>query len=123
MTLVQVYWRGKINQLLQATRGFLASLSLFTSRRFAALLLENPWHPGYALIGLFSIHNLLIYACALSKFIHVIGFFDLIDLWIIKIKSLGSFARVVNCQDQVLNSTEHETQDTWQTHVKGLFIL
>ena len=30
MTLVQIYWRGKINQLSRATRGFLSSLSLLS---------------------------------------------------------------------------------------------
>ena len=53
LTLVQIYWRGKINLLSWATRGFLTSplsslfaTSRFACRRFTALLLENLWHPG-----------------------------------------------------------------------------
>ena len=52
LTLLQIYWRGKINQLSRVTRGFLTSSlfslsSCFAYRRFTALLLENLWHPGY----------------------------------------------------------------------------
>ena len=47
LTLVQIYWRGKISRLLQATRCFLIFFLslLFSSRRFVALLFENLWHP------------------------------------------------------------------------------
>ena len=51
LTQVQIYWHGKINQLLQTTKRFLTSSLLTASRfaycRFVALLLENLWHPGY----------------------------------------------------------------------------
>ena len=61
LTLVQIYWRSKIIQLSQATRGFL-TFSLFSSHRFAALLLENLWHPGYN-----SGYLLILFICLLFQ--------------------------------------------------------
>ena len=39
MTLVQIYWRGKINQLSQAARGFLASCLFSLSSPLRASLI------------------------------------------------------------------------------------
>ena len=53
LTLVQIYWRGKIIQLSRATRGFLTTSSSLSSLlaashfaycRLMALHLENLWH-------------------------------------------------------------------------------
>ena len=50
LTLVQIYWRGKINQLSRATRGFLTSLSISLSSLLAALLLSSPLAPRVAVL-------------------------------------------------------------------------
>ena len=45
LTLFQIYWCGKINQLSRVTRGFLTSYLFSFSRLFD--LLENLGHQGY----------------------------------------------------------------------------
>ena len=48
---------------------------------------------------------------------HMIGFSDLVDLWVIKIKKTYDPLRIWYVE------TEHEIQITQREHAKGLFIL
>ena len=86
------------------------------------LFMSSSCHPQPRV--LFSLTLILLcLSSALAHFSffvfnHVIGLSDLVDLWVIKIKSPWSFADVVHR----VSWPEHETQITLWEHVKGLFI-
>ena len=102
-------------QLAKWSHRFFSPFGELTSRGGAlagrALTDSKFWHPNRNYLSKFQRFQFMMHFQLFT--LHVTGFSDLVDLWVIKIKSPWSFAHVVR--------RDHVNRTTRREHTKGLF--